>query len=248
MDYRIIEKEIFYRDKRIYGLLYQPNKEKFPLLIISHGLGGSYQGSQDFEECFAENGIGVYAFDFCGGSDNTRSSHTPLDMSVVSEAEDLEAVLTEFENDEHVDTDRIFLLGKSQGAFVSTIVLSKHPEIRAFIGLYPGYVLQERIREEMEKYEEIPEKLEILWITVGRKYVKDLLSLDIYEMMKECDSDVLLIHGMKDSIVPFEFTQKAYEAFRNCTLVTLQDAEHGFHGPEREGVMKMCLDFVKERI
>ena len=61
MDYRIIEKEIFYRDKRIYGLLYQPNKEKFPLLIISHGLGGSYQGSQDFEECFAENGIGVFA-------------------------------------------------------------------------------------------------------------------------------------------------------------------------------------------
>ncbi|MBR6233506.1 MAG: alpha/beta hydrolase, partial [Erysipelotrichaceae bacterium] len=72
--------------------------------------------------------------------------------------------------------------------------------------------------------------------------------IDIYRMMEEYRGDVLLIHGSNDSIVPFEYTKRAMEHFPNAKLIVLDGAEHGFHGPEREGVVKTVTAYIKERI
>ena len=237
------------RGKKIYGLLYAPEKDRFPLVIISHGLGGVHEGSTDFAKDLSANGIGAFIFDFCGGSYDSKSDGKTTEMSVLSEAGDLECVLDHFLEDDRIDTDHIFLMGKSQGAFVSTIVASRRKDqIKALIGLYPGYVLQDKVAEEAEKYETLPEEIEVLWLKVGRNYIEDLLSIDIYQMMKEYKGDVLLIHGSKDSIVPFEYTKRALEHFPNAKLIVLDGAEHGFHGPERQEVIKTVTSFVKERI
>jgi len=237
------------RGKTIYGLLYLPKKDFFPLVIISHGLGGSHEGSKDFAEDLSVNGIAAFIFDFCGGSYTSRSDGKTTEMSVLTEAKDLECVLNHFLEDERIDKDHIFLMGKSQGAFVSTIVASRRKDqIKALIGLYPGYVLQEAAKEEAKKYEMLPEEIEVLWLKVGKNYIEDLLSIDIYRMMEDYEDEVLLIHGNKDSIVPFEYTQRAMEHFPNAELIVLKDAEHGFHGPERQEVIKTVTSFVKERI
>ncbi|MBR3251124.1 MAG: alpha/beta fold hydrolase [Erysipelotrichaceae bacterium] len=245
--YRIIQKD-FYRDfKKIYGEVYYPEADYFPLAIFSHGLGGVHEGSRDFAEVLAQNGIAVCIFDFIGGSYQSKSDGKTTEMSVLSEAEDLEAVIDELKKDERIT--RVFLAGKSQGAFVSTIVASRRPEeIAGLIGLYPGYILSDAIEEEMRKFEEIPETYELLWLKVGSVYIKDLLKTPIYEMMKEYNGDVLLIHGDKDKIVTTESVEKAKNCFPNCELIILKGAEHGFHGPERTEVIDIVLNFILKRI
>ena len=235
--------------KKIYGKLYLPEKEKCPLVIISHGLGGHHDGSMDFAEDLSENGIAAFIFDFCGGSYESKSDGKTTEMSVLTEAGDLECVLDHFLEDERIDKDHIFLMGKSQGAFVSTIVSARRKkQIKALIGLYPGYVLQHAAKEEAEKYEQLPDEIEVLWLKVGRNYIEDLLKTDIYELMEDYEGDVLLVHGSADSIVPFEYTREAMDHFPHAKLIVLDGAEHGFHGPEREGVVKTVTAYVKERI
>ena len=136
-------------------------------------------------------------------------------------------------------------MGKSQGAFVSTIVLSRRPDqIAAFIGLYPGYVLEDLAIAQAKKYEVLPETMEVLDMQVGSIYLKDLLNNDIYSLMKDYKKDVLLMHGTDDSIVPISYAQKATRYFPNAEFISIKGAEHGFHGPERNDVIKTVLDFV----
>ncbi len=237
------------RSGRIYGLLYRPEKEVFPLVIISHGLGGSHEGSIDFCETFLKEGIGAFVFDFSGGSYQGRSEGKTTKMSVLTEANDLECVIDQLCAYPFIDPERIFLMGKSQGAFVSTIVAAKRKkQIKALIGLYPGYVLEEAAEKEAEKYEKIPEELDFLWLRVGRIYIEDLLKTRIYERMKDYEGDVLLIHGSADSIVNYGSVEKAARSFPHAQLVVLKGAEHGFHGLEREDVIKMVTGFLKDRI
>ena len=152
MNYQIRHTDIFNNGKKIYGEFYMPEEKAFPLVIISHGLGGTHEGSKDIAERFAKEGIGVFIFDFCGGSYESRSDGKTTEMSVLTEAQDLEAVLDELKKSNRVKKDEIFLMGKSQGAFVSTIVATRRPEeIKALIGLYSGYFLEDMAREEVER-------------------------------------------------------------------------------------------------
>ena len=59
-------------------------------------------------------------------------------MSVLTEKADLEAVLDEVMRWECVNTDSIYLMGNSQGGYVSTLVAAERPDdIRAIILIYP---------------------------------------------------------------------------------------------------------------
>ena len=245
--YSIIHKDIYRDGKKIYGELYVPETDSFPLAIFCHGLGGVHEGSRDFAKLLSENGIAVYIFDFMGGSYDSKSDGKTTEMSVLSEAADLESVIDELKKDERIT--KIFLAGKSQGAFVSTIVGSRRPgQIAGIIGLYPGFILSDAIKEEMKKFDEIPETYELLWLKVGKMYLEDLLKTDIYEMMKDYDGDVLLVHGDEDEIVTMESVEKAKNAFPNSELVVLKGAKHGFHGPERAEVLNMVLNFIQSHI
>ncbi|MCR4633732.1 MAG: lysophospholipase [Erysipelotrichaceae bacterium] len=249
MKTRIEAYRIVHNGKTVYGELYRPDKDIFPLVIISHGLGGCLDGSRDFAEDLQANGIGAFIFDFCGGSDQCKSDGKTTEMSILSEAADLECVLHFFRKEEFIDKDHIFLMGKSQGAYVSTLVAARRKdEIRALIGLYPGYVLQDAAKEEAEKYGELPKELDVLWLRVGRMYIEDLLKTDIYKQMERYGGEVLLIHGEADSIVPYDSVKKAMDHFKNAKLIVLPEAEHGFHGPEREKVIETVTDYVLKRI
>ena len=243
MKYFIEQINVYRDNKRIYGEYYIPDLDCFSVTIFSHGLGGSYDGSKDFAEYFAQRGVGAFIFDFCGGSNQSKSEGKTTEMSVLTEADDLGAVIDYLEKDRRIKN--IYLAGKSQGAFVSTIVTDRRPDsIKALVGLYPGFVLDDLVKEEAKKYEVLPEETEILWVNVGRKYLEDIISNDIYEIMKRVDKDVLLIHGTDDEVVPLDNAIRAAETFPNCELIILEGAGHGFHGPERQEVIERTFAFI----
>ena len=174
--------------KTIYGKIFLPKsnkKKKLPTVIYSHGFGGSYEYGVNCAKALAKKGYAVYCFDFCGGSPDSRSSGSALDMSIVTEQKDLEAVIKSLKKKKYVDKKNIFLFGTSQGGAVSAITAAEHQkEIRGLILFYPVFVLVDNAKAEFKSMDEIPDKYYLMWMEVGKTYLEDLLDYDIYEDIK----------------------------------------------------------------
>lgn len=62
--------------------------------------------------------------------------------------------------------------------------------------------MAERANELFQSEEEIPNTYYFMWMEVGHEYFASLLGYDIYADIAGYDSDVLLLHGDADTIVP----------------------------------------------
>ena len=139
----------FLRDgKKIYGKLYAPEGEgRYPAVILGHPFGADLSVMECYAEAFAKNGIIAYAFDFIGGGQNIQSDGTMEEMSVLTEAADMNTVFDGIRSLDTVDDENMYVMGASQGGFVATYVAATRPQdVRGLIALYPAYVLQDDAR------------------------------------------------------------------------------------------------------
>lgn len=234
-------------ENRIYGMLYIPKEagEKMPAVIFSHGFGGNHQVGAQYARVLAEKGYVVYCFDFCGGSPDSRSDGSTLEMSVFTEQADLEAVIRMMQEQSFVDSNNIFLMGTSMGGAVSAITAAAHgEEIRGAILLYPAFVMVDDVKERFERAEDIPDSFYHMWMTVGRVFAEDLLDYDIYEAIAAYDKDVLLIHGVADGIVPLSYSERAVEVYPSARLEVLPGAGYGFYGSDAERAVGYMLEYL----
>ena len=235
----------------IYGKIFLPKtkkKKKYPTVIYSHGFGGSYEYGLDYAKALAKKGYAVYCFDFCGGSPDSRSSGSTLDMSIFTEQKDLEAVLKSLKKKKYVDEKNIFLLGTSQGGAVSAITAAEHQkEIRGLILFYPAFVLVDHAKAEFKSVDEIPDKYYFMWMNVGKTYFKDLLDYDIYEDIKAYKKKVLIVHGDADDIVPLSYSRKAVKTYSSANLKVIKGVGHGFDGAEEDKAIKYMLSYLKKQ-
>lgn len=251
LTYEYETKELYARrdENQIYGVIYIPQgiSEKMPTVIFSHGFGGNYQVGTQYAEALAAKGYVVYCFDFCGGSQGSRSDGSVLEMSIFTEQADLEAVIDMVQSLDYVDSDNLFLMGTSQGGAVSAITAAANKEkIKGAILLYPAFVLVDQIKERFESVEDIPDTYYLMWMTVGRAYAENLLDYDIYEVISAYDKDVLLIHGDADSIVPLSYSERAAEVYDSARLEILPGAGHGFYGEDAEQTIEWILEYLDE--
>lgn len=233
---------------QIYGVAYIPQNagEKMPAVIFSHGFGGTHSVGEPYAAALASHGYVVYCFDFCGGSPQSQSSGSTLEMSLFSEQADLEAVISMVQALDYVDSDNLFLLGTSQGGAVSAITGAAHPEeIRGMVLLYPAFVLVDHANELFATAEEIPETYHFMWMTVGRAYFEPLLGYDIYGAIAAYDRDVLLIHGDADNIVPLAYSERALAAYPSAELRVIPGGGHGFHGENAQLAIGYMLEYLE---
>lgn len=247
----VMQKTEFYRDNlKIAAELFIPETEEpMPLVILSHGFGANGASLTGYAQNFAKNGIAACTFDFIGGGRNIKSDGNTTEMSVLTEASDLEVILKELRLDPRFDPDKVFLFGESQGGFVSTYVAGEHPgDVAGLIALYPAYVISEDTRKRVTDPDNIPETMEIMGVTLGSIYNRDALAVDIYDEMKKYDKKVLLIHGTKDSLVPIAYSERAVETFPNAELVRFDGAGHGFGGNDARNAAQLSLEYIKEML
>ncbi len=116
--------------QQIFATIWLPQTDgKCPTVIMGSGRDFIMEG-----EYFAAHGYVAPAYDFCGGTPTSRSSGKTSEMSVLTEKDDLLAVLAYVRSLDCVDNSDIFLLGKSQGGFVSALASAQCPEdVRAII-------------------------------------------------------------------------------------------------------------------
>lgn len=214
-------------------------------MIVSHGFGGTFRDDLDYAEGFAEAGFLVCCIDFRGGSPWSSSGGDMRDMSVLTEAEDLEAVLDDIRRRSDVDPDRVFMFGESQGGFVSAYVSSEHPDaVRGLILLYPAFVIRDDAEAMMRPAGSIPGNPSLFGMPIGRRYVEDALSFDIYDVLGAYGGPVLILHGDRDRLVPISYSERAVRTFHSAELLTMEGQGHGFSGSARERAKALALAFL----
>ncbi len=216
--------------RSVHGRLWVPDKEgRCPLIIFSHGYNGSMDDFGKAAEFFACQGYVAATISFCGGSTSDPSSFPSESMSVLTEADDLQAVVDELSGRDDVDPFSVFLFGGSQGGLVSALTAAKLGEgIRGLILLYPALCIEDDWKKKYPNPEDMPEKLNFWDLTLGRKYCEDAHKLQIFETIGAYEGPVLIMHGSDDEVVPISYSEKARKVYPNARLLPFALEKHGF--------------------
>ena len=243
-------------DDRIYGVAYVPaadDGKKVPLVIFSHELGNDHTSGERYAERLAEAGYAAYVFDFRGGTvGGNRSDGSNSEMSILTEASDLESVLAAAKTWDFVDPDKIVLLGGSMGGLVTTVVGSTHQdEIAGMILMYPALSAKDDSgAEQYQSEDDIPEDVSLFggWIHVGKNYITDLQTVDFDQLLSSYQGHMLLLHGDKDSTVPISYSEAAREIIPDCEFYVIKDGGHEFFGQPFEDAMGYILPYLEGQL
>ena len=219
-----------------------------PAVIFSHGFGGDHSVGDPYARFLASRGYVVYCFDFRGGSPQSLSDGSTLEMSIFTEQADLEAVIDAISQLNLVDKSRLYLMGTSQGGVVSSLAAAANPErIAGLILFYPAYVLVDEASRLFPDPASIPTTYHFMWMDVGRAYFEPLLDYDVYAAIAAYPKKVLIVHGDADRIVPLSYSQKATEVYADSRLVVIEGGGHGFSGNKQEQAMNEIWNYLEEQ-
>ena len=232
------------------GTIYLPEnrKDRLPVVIFSHGFNGRQTDFGHITQLLAEQGIASVCYNFCGGGNWDTSGFPTTQMSLLTEQEDLDAVLDMVRACEWADTERIYLFGASQGGMVSALMAEKRPEqIRALMLLYPAFCIADDWLARYPKTEDMPEETDLWGVKLGRAYREALEGFRIEERTGGYEKPVLIMHGTEDPVVSIDYSRDAAKRYPDVRLEIFPGEGHGFT-PEGDGkVAQMALAFVQDQ-
>ncbi|MDD5804924.1 alpha/beta hydrolase family protein [Blautia sp. HCP3S3_H10_1] len=234
----------------IYGKFYYPadyeEGKTYPVVIMSHGGSVTHEFYEKAQWTNYVTGLGYicYAYDFCGGSDQSKSSMTTEEMSCLTEKSDLNAVLDFVESQRFCDQQQIFLMGQSFGGFVTGITApERQDEIVGVMLLYPALSVVDVLHEQYPTKEDLPtgeEESENFGTKVGAQYYTDMYDIDVMGTLGQYEGDVLIIHGVNDQTIPYTYSVQAIEeAYQNSSselvLIGGKQSVHAFEVFNEDG-------------
>ena len=222
-------------DLIIRGTEYRPEGEKLPVAIVCHGFMAWQDTVRHYAKELARLGYCAYCFDFCGGSvmKKGKSDGATTDMSVLTEVQDLEAVITYVQSLPYTGS-ALLLMGCSQGGFVSALVAAKHPGlVNKLVLFYPALCIPDDARAGKMMFakfdpKNIPERINCGPMKLGKCYPADVLDMDPIEEIRNYRGPVLIVHGTKDKIVNLEYSRQAQRSYPNAKLHIIEGGAHGF--------------------
>lgn len=238
-------------DKQLYAVVYTPveQKDSYPTVIISHGFAGSHKDNMARAELLAQNGFCAVVFDFYGGNQASKSGGSMTEMSVLTEAEDLSAMMDGMLALPYVDKDNLFLMGCSQGGFVSSYVAAKRPaDVKALVLLFPAFALQDDCWNRHGSIENIPETETVMNQPLGAIYSRDAMSFDIYDVIGDYKGPVLIHHGDKDDVVNISYSEKAAQIYENVEFTVIHNGGHGFQGKQLKESNAGLVEFLLKHV
>lgn len=237
-------------NKRIHGkLYYRENAKNCGLIICSHGFNGS--GNDYDNDCrfYAGNGYAAYAFDFCGGANTSRSSGSTTEMTVFTEHDELLEIIRQLRELDMVDKDRVYLVGASQGGFVSALAAEdKDSDVKALALYFPAFIIPEDWRKRLAGVTDIPDIVELWGVKLSREYYDVIKDYNTFDHIGKCyKKPVLIMSGDRDEIVPVSSVEYAANtAYENGRLVIFKGERHGFSDEGSERARNMILNFFSE--
>ena len=223
----------------VRGLEFRGPGENLPIVIVSHGFLANYGTTKGYAAQLARWGYAAYCFDFGGGCVIGRSDGRTEDMTVLTEVEDLLAVIGYARTVPGNDAARLSLVGCSQGGLVSALTAARLGErVERLALFYPALCIPDDARAgKMMFYKfdpaDPPETLTGGPIRLGRGYALSVRDLDVMAEIAKYPGPVLILHGTEDRVVAPAYAGRAREAYdaavpRRCQLALLEGAGHGF--------------------
>ncbi len=229
---------------------YPETDQKLPLVIFVHG----YKGYKDWgawnlmAEKFAESGIFFVKFNFSHNGTTVEDPHNFSDLEAFGnnnyskELSDLGIVIDHFAKHEHVDDQKIILMGHSRGGGISIIktfederinglitlasvdTLDRFPKNEAFekwknVGVF--YVINGRTKQEMPHYYQFYED-----------FKNNEMRFDVERAAEMAKAHVLIVHGTQDESVNVKNAEHLHILNPNSELFLIEDANHTFGAKE----------------
>lgn len=236
----------------IRGYEYRAKEGKLPALILCHGYLANQKTCKDYAEVACEHGYVAFTFDFNGGGLGSKSSGKSMDMTVLTEVEDLKAVIDYVEARPDVDSERICLLGCSQGGVVSAITAKRDSRVRGLILLYPAFCIPDDARSGNMMFahfdpENIPEMIQRRPMKLSGKYAECVKNWQLTDMAGEYDGPVLYLHGTGDRIVDIRYAREAHRLYSDAEYHEIEGGEHGFRGEHEQTARRYIGEFLDKQ-
>ena len=216
------------------------------VLVLLPGALGTYE--TDFTpqlEILNKNKFTVIAVNQRGyGNNRTENRSYPADF-YHKDAEDVVLLMKQ------LDIPKYSLLGWSDGGNVAAIIAAKYPdsilklimwgsnsfvtpeEYKSYLAVRDISLWSTRMKQPMIKAhgEEYFEKTWHAWVDSFQSMEKNKESvIDLYmEELGKITAETLIIHGMKDRLVPYFQTEYLHNNIANSKCVTWEDGSHNLH-------------------
>ncbi|NLO81830.1 MAG: alpha/beta hydrolase [Clostridiales bacterium] len=251
--------EIHRNDMILRGMMHTPDglTGKVPIALIFHGFTGNKMEPHfifvKLSRMLEKVGIASLRFDFLGSGESDGEFK---DMTLSGELKDAEAILKYAKSLDFVDKDKIFAVGLSMGGAVASMLAGLHPQDIAALCLWaPAGNIGELIQKSISDMEAAGvdvnslEYYDLRGNLVGRAFVEDVLSLDVFEIASSYDKQVLILHGDRDEAVPLETSHRYLKIYGDkAKLNVIKDADHTFNKHEWERkVIEETVGFLKSQ-
>ena len=201
--------------------------EKQPAVILSHSSSLTHEAMKGYASAIAKMGFAAYCFDFCGGSDKSKSDGKTDEMTVFTEVEDLRAVVKTVKSLDYVDSSNVCLLGSSQGGLVSALLADECPDdFAGMILFYPAFNIPEMVKmfSGFGGFGDFGGMM-----SMSEAYINSIKDFDVWSHIGKFSKPVCIIHGTADMIVPISNSEKAVGLYPSATLNKIEGANHGFN-------------------
>ncbi len=234
--------------QKVKGVMYLPEGEgPFPTVMMLSGLGINYPEFTDTAKEIAKRGVATVNFD-CRGYDPRKfySEGEFFDMCPSSCLKDIMSVTDMVLEYPAIDENNMFIWGHSYGGILATMAAAEHPDIfKGLIGLNPAFQMPDEFRN---LYNDSTETFILEGGEIGEPLARELMAMDIFEIMKSYENNVLILTGTKDAIFinyP-EAYDKAMESFPNVKKIVEEDADHYYLPYSGDELVQYTVDFIKE--
>lgn len=251
-------KKVYFTTKdnfKLCGIWNIPNKKTDKVVVLAHGLNADKNEGGTFVKlanALTANGFSVFRFDFrCRG----ESEGGVNDLSIKGEVVDLEAVFKYVEQHGYQVTG---LLGASFGGGASTLYTASHQNrIKGLCLWNPGlnnrHVLIRltilefigRIKSlKRGKGKNITKSRNLIF---RKKLFREMITISPYKSLNNIKIPTFIVHGTKDSKVPYKDSLKYTKYLARGRLLTIKNAEHGFHKKwESKIAIEKTVDFFNK--
>lgn len=213
---------------------------KYPCVIMCHGTGSSKDeaGNQylDLSERLAEKGVASVRFDFAGCGE---SSDSGINQTFMAEVSDTIKAYEFAINNDRIDSDRIGIIGYSQGSRVMAMFLDSHyDKIKAAvswsgachngIGVFSGW-FDAFYPQAVEKgYVSVP----MGWrsdLIVPKAWFDEIRNTNPMDALQKYSGDLLVIAGDADVLVPMPHCEEIAATNEKAELIIYEGADHSFN-------------------
>ena len=241
------------KGQNIYGILYLPEKKNSYTVIFCHGFGVTHTDNQEYAEYLAKYGYVTYIFDFRGGGPESKSDGQMTEMTPLTEKEDLGEVYNFLIQLDDISKEKVFLIGNSQGGFVSSLYAADNKDnIAGLLLFFPALVIPGNMRDQFPNLSIVPDIITnyLGIMNIGKAYVTSVYDIYAYEYLKGYDKQVIILHGIEDFLVPYSSSVTACEKYgTTCRLILYEGGDHGLTGEvPRKKSLQDTLHFFNDLI